>query len=109
MASSGGQVEYPLSRRQLDLIVSLAQRYRLSTMYPIGNYARQEGGLMTYASRESETQRRAADYVDRILRGARPADLPIEQPMRYDLIVNMRTARALGLTFPPAFLARWMR
>ena len=56
--------------------------------------------------RASEILRRAADYVDRILRGARPADLPVEYPTRYDLIVNLRTARALGLTLPRDFLAR---
>jgi putative ABC transport system substrate-binding protein len=64
------------------------------------------GGLMAYEVRAADMDRRAADYVDRLLRGARPADLPVEQATRYDLIVNLATARALGLTLSPAFLAR---
>jgi len=61
---------------------------------------------MTYMATTSEIYRRAADYVDRILRGTRPADLPVELPTRYELVVNLRTARALGLTLPRDFLAR---
>jgi putative ABC transport system substrate-binding protein len=86
-------------------VASLAERHRLPTMYANtgGVFA---GGLMAYDIRSPEIYRRVADYVDRILRGARPADLPVETPTRFDLIVNMRTARALGLTLPPTFLAR---
>ena len=89
-----------------DLTLSLAARHRLPAMYPARTAYVTRGGLMTYEARGSEIYRRAADYVDRILRGARPADLPVELPTRYDLVVNLRTARALGLTLPPAFLAR---
>ena len=85
-----------------DLIVSLAARHGLPAIYTRAT----AGGLMTYTARDSDTQRRAAEYVDRILRGARPADLPIELPTHYDLIVNLQTARALGLTLPRAFLAK---
>jgi len=88
-----------------DLIISLAARHRLPAIHPSRTYVTR-GGLMAYVARSSEIQRRAADYVDRILRGARPADLPIELPTRYDLIVNLRTARALGLSFTRDFLAK---
>lgn len=91
--------------RDADLIVSFAERHRLPAAYPSEGYVRR-GGLMMYDARGSEIERRAADYVDRILRGARPADLPIEYPTRYDLVVNMKTARQLGLTFRASFLVQ---
>jgi putative ABC transport system substrate-binding protein len=64
------------------------------------------GGLMSYAANYTLLWRRAADYVDKILRGAKPADLPVEQPTKFDLIINLTTAKALGLTIPEAFLLR---
>jgi putative ABC transport system substrate-binding protein len=86
-------------------IVTTALAVRLATM----NYAREyveAGGLMSYGPNYADLFRRAGDYVDKILHGAIPSDLPVEQPTKFDLTINARTAKALGITIPPALLAR---
>jgi putative ABC transport system substrate-binding protein len=85
-------------------IIGLAAKTRLPAIYT-HEWAR-EGGLMSYASNRAAQARRAASYVDRIFKGAKPADLPVEQPTKFDLVVNLRTARALGLTMPAPLLGR---
>jgi putative tryptophan/tyrosine transport system substrate-binding protein len=78
---------------------------RLPTMYQ-ESWAVEQGGLMSYYSDWDALRRRAAVYVDKIVKGAKPADLPIEQPTKFALVINLKTAKALGLTIPPAVLAR---
>jgi putative ABC transport system substrate-binding protein len=86
-------------------VAELAMRYRIPTVSVIRGFAK-DGGLMAYQSKEIDLYRQGASYVDRILRGAKPADLPIQQPTKFELIINMKTAKAIGLTMPPAFLVR---
>jgi putative ABC transport system substrate-binding protein len=86
-------------------IIELAARQRLPTMYGWRDFV-QKGGLMSYGPNIPTMIRKAASYVDRILKGEKPGDLPVEQPARLDLVVNLRTAEALGLTIPPILLAR---
>jgi putative ABC transport system substrate-binding protein len=86
-------------------IADLALKPRLPTMSDLREHV-EAGGLMAYSVNEADLDRRAATYVDRILRGAKPADLPIEQPTKFELVINLKTAKALGLTIPPAVLAR---
>lgn len=86
-------------------IVELAAEKRLPAVYTIRSYV-DDGGLMSYGPSIADLNRRAAGYVDKILKGAKPADLPVEQPTKFELFVNLRTAKALGLTFPDALLAQ---
>jgi putative ABC transport system substrate-binding protein len=87
-------------------ILALAARYRLPAMYGVREYT-EEGGLMAYGAKLTDMQRKvSAAIVDRILKGARPGDLPVEQPGTFELVVNLRTARTLGLTIPPSLLVR---
>jgi putative ABC transport system substrate-binding protein len=87
------------------MIVELAAKQRLPSMYDIRGYV-DEGGLISYGPDLIEMHRRAAYFVDRIFRGAKPADLPVEQPTKFEMFVNLKTAKALGLTIPQSFLAR---
>lgn len=88
-----------------ELLVARALARRVPTMFSAREFT-DAGGLMSYSARLTEQFARAAVYVDRVLGGARPADLPVEQPTRFELVLNLKTARALGLTLPPALLAR---
>jgi putative ABC transport system substrate-binding protein len=86
-------------------INTLALAARLPTMHGVRDYV-QAGGLMSYGASYSDLFRRSGDYVDKILRGAKPGDIPIVQPTKFDLVINLTTAKALGLTIPEAFLLR---
>jgi putative tryptophan/tyrosine transport system substrate-binding protein len=86
-------------------IAELALRHRLPTMFNVRDHA-EAGGLMSYGTDFNELSRRAATYVDKILKGAKPADLPVEQPTKFDLVINLKTAKALGLRIPPSLLQR---
>jgi len=86
-------------------VVNLAAKNRLPTMYFRADFI-EVGGLMTYSVNYDDLARRAATYVDKILKGAKPADLPVEQPTKFELIVNLKAAKQIGLTIPPNVLAR---
>src|SRR5262245_21184462 len=86
-------------------IIALAARHRLPAVYPFPYFAI-EGGMMSYGPNQIDQWRGAATYVDRILRGGKPSDLPVQQPTKFELVINMRTAKALGLNIPPAFPLR---
>jgi putative ABC transport system substrate-binding protein len=105
--SRGGLIPAPdafiNTRRQL--IMALAERHRLPAIYSFRQFVT-EGGLMSYGPDAADIVRRSASYVDRILKGERPAALPVQAPIKYDLVLNLKTANALGLTVPPTLLAR---
>jgi putative ABC transport system substrate-binding protein len=86
-------------------IVALAAKYRMPAIYPERDYV-DDGGLFAYGRSVTESWRRLAIYIDKILKGAKPGDLPIEQPTRFELVVNLKTATALGLAIPPSILDR---
>ena len=95
----------PQFTRDRKSIIELAARRRIPAIYDAGFFATQ-GGLMSYGPTQAEMDRQAAKLVDRILKGAKPADLPVEQPTTFELVINMKTAKALGLTIPPSLLLR---
>ena len=104
--AGGGLIVLPsgLMGVNRDSITSLAVRHRLPAVYPYGYYAA-SGGLVSYGSDFVDLYRRAASYVDRILRGEKPADLPVQTPVKFELIVNLKTAKMMGLNVPPTLRA----
>ena len=104
---NGGLIILPgaVSTTHRDSIIASASRYRLPAVYP-QRYFAASGGLLAYGQDQFDQYRRAASYVDRILKGEKPGDLPIQTPTKFDLVINLKTAKALGLDVPPALLAR---
>ena len=105
-SGNGGVIVSPggtAARRKL--IISLAARYKLPSVYPYRYYP-VDGGLISYGPNTHDLVRRAAGYVDRILKGEKPADMPVQAPTNYELVINLKTAKALGLNVPPSLVAR---
>jgi putative ABC transport system substrate-binding protein len=108
-AGEGGLAVMPdiftSDQKNLDLIISLAARHRVPTIYPY-EYMAAAGGLISYGIDNGDLWRRAPTYIDRILKGTKPSDLPVQLPTKFELAVNLKTARALGIDVPPTLLAR---
>jgi putative ABC transport system substrate-binding protein len=84
--------------------VDLAAKSRLPAIYPYGNYVKESDGFMAYGPFREDMNRRAASYVDKILKGAKPGELPVEQPTKFELVINLKTAKQLGVTIAPKAL-----
>ena len=95
----------PLTVNNRTLIISLAARHRLPAVYPFRSFV-DDGGLISYGPDSVDPFRQAAGYVDRILKGEKPADLPVQSATKFELVINLKTAKALGLTVPPSLLSR---
>ena len=104
-ANAAAVIENPIFFTNRERIVALAASSKLPTIYNAREYVK-SGGLMSFGASYTDLYRRAATYVDKILHGASPADLPVEQPVTFELIINLTTAKALGLTLPLSVLAR---
>jgi putative tryptophan/tyrosine transport system substrate-binding protein len=103
---NAGAIVLPISTTTYrSRLIEMTQRYRLPSVYPFGFFAK-DGGLLSYGFDVIDLFVRAASYVDRILRGEKLAELPAQEPTKFELIVNLRTAKAIGLTVPPSLLAR---
>jgi len=98
-------VEDPLTFDNRQLIVTFAAKSGLPAIYGVREFA-DAGGLLAYGASLADLSRRAAGYVDKILKGTKPSDLPVEQPTKFDLVINLKTAKSLGLSISPALLAR---
>jgi putative ABC transport system substrate-binding protein len=99
----GGLIAIPDAHRTT--IISVAARNNVPAVYIVSDFVR-DGGLLSYGPDQVDNFRRAAAYVDRILRGAKPAELPVQLPTKFEMVVNLKTAKALGLTVPPSILLR---
>ena len=95
----------PCLQFQRTQVVELAVKSRLPAIYPPKQFV-EDGGLMSYGVNITDLDRRAATYVDKILKGAKPADLPVEQPKKFEFVINLKAAKQIGLTIPPNVLAR---
>src|SRR5215813_13661687 len=104
-ASRGGLIVGGRATIHRGVIIALAAKHRLPAVYTL-RYLAAAGGLISYGPDLLDQHRRAAGYVDRILRGEKPADLPVQAPTKYELVINLKTAKALGLTVPESLLAR---
>ena len=93
-------------RAQRARVTELAAHHRLPAIYPYSTFVTDANGLLAYSIHDSDLHRRAATYVDKILKGAKPSDLAVQQPTNFELLINLKTAKALGFTIPPAFLLR---
>ena len=104
---NGGLIVVPhaVTFEHRDVILGLAAKYSLPAVCPLRNFAK-SGGLISYGTNPIDTFRQGASYVDRILKGEKPGDLPVQLPTKYELVVNLKTAKALGLTVPPSLLSR---
>lgn len=107
IAAGGGLIVLPdpLTGTNRALIIGLAATYRLPAIYAFSFFPR-EDGLMSYGIDQNNLYQRAASYVDRILKGEKPADLPVQQPTKFELVINLRTAKALDLTVPSTLITR---
>ena len=94
-----------LPQRHRDLMIAVTARTKLPTVYFERSFVT-AGGLASYGANETDQYRRAASYVDRILKGEKPADLPVQAPTKYELVINLKTPKTLGITVPPTLLAR---
>src|SRR5262249_62143285 len=95
----------PFTRQNRERILQFAAQRRLPAIYEAREFV-EAGGLASYGPSLHAIQRRAADYIDKIFKGEKPGDLPVEQPSKFELLINLKTAKALGLTMPPSLLAR---
>ena len=104
---NGGLIVLPAPNtiRHRRAIIASAAKHRVPTVYPYGFFVK-DGGLISYGIVPSDMFRRAAAYVDAILKGAKPSDLPVQQPTKFEMVINLTTAKALGVTVPPTLLAR---